>query len=101
MSVFKPDPIIVISVIYLCFPSFAQFLVTLVIRWRICFLPYHSMVPFQHFLMKKTYSFDDGTSGLIFIMVNSFASIVDYHLLIEKLLNPFHVRLQFTLIHMA
>ena len=48
------DPIIVISVIYLCLPSFSQFLVTLVIRWRIYCLPYHSMVPFQHFLMTKT-----------------------------------------------
>ena len=47
MSDLSPDPIIVISVIYLCFPSFAQFLVTLVIRWRICCLPYHSMVPFS------------------------------------------------------
>ena len=34
-------------------------------------------------------------------LVNSFASVVDYHLLIDKLLNPFHVRLQLTLIHMA
>ena len=49
MSDLSPDPIIVIFVIYLCLPSFAQFLflVTLVIRWRICFLPYHSMVPFS------------------------------------------------------
>ena len=38
----------------LCLPSFAQFLVTLVIRWRIYCLPYHSMVQFQHFLMTKT-----------------------------------------------
>ena len=50
----SPDPIIVISVIYLCLPSFAQFLVTLVIHWRICCLPYHSMVPFYYFLMTKT-----------------------------------------------
>ena len=46
MSNLSPDPIIVIFVISLCLPSFAQFLVTLVIHWRICFLPYHSMVPF-------------------------------------------------------
>ena len=39
---------------FLCLPSFAQFLVTLVIRWRIYCLPYHSMVQFQHFLMTKT-----------------------------------------------
>ena len=38
----------------LCLPSFAQFLVTLVIRWRIYCLPYHSMVQFQHFLMTNT-----------------------------------------------
>ena len=54
MSDLYPDPIIVISVIYLCLPSFAQFLVTFVICWRISFLPYHSMVPFQHFLMAMT-----------------------------------------------
>ena len=40
--------------IYLCLPSFSQFRVTLVIRWRISCLPYHSMVLFQHFLMTKT-----------------------------------------------
>ena len=38
----------------LCLPSFSQFLVTLVICWRIYCLPYHSMVPFQHFQMMKT-----------------------------------------------
>ena len=32
---------------HLCLPSFIQFLVTLVICWRICCLPYHSMVPFS------------------------------------------------------
>ena len=35
------------------------------------------------------------------LLVNSFASVVNYPLLIDKLLNPFHVRLQLTLIHMA
>ena len=34
-------------------------------------------------------------------LVNSFASVVNYHILVDKLLNPFHVRLQLTLIHMA
>ena len=30
-------------------------------------------------------------------LVNSFASVVDYHLLVDKLLNPLHVRLQLPL----
>ena len=64
----QPDSIIVISVIYLCLPSFSQFLVTLVIHQRIYCLSYHSMVPFQHFLMTKAQSFDDGTSGFTFII---------------------------------
>ena len=34
-------------------------------------------------------------------LMNSFASVVDYHLLIDNLLNPLHVRLQPTCIHMA
>ena len=38
---------LVIFVIYLCLPSFSQFLVTLVIHWRIYCLPYHSTVPFS------------------------------------------------------
>ena len=33
-------------------------------------------------------------------LVNSFALVVNYPLLVDKLLNPFHVRLQVTLIHM-
>ena len=39
---------------YLCLPSFIQFLVTLVIRWRIYCLPHHSMVSHQHFLTMNT-----------------------------------------------
>ena len=35
------------------------------------------------------------------LLVNSFALVVNYHLLVDKLLNPLHVRLQLTLIHMA
>ena len=38
----------------LCLSSFAQFLVTFVVCWRIYCLPYHNMVQFQHFLMTKT-----------------------------------------------
>ena len=52
----------------LCLPSVTQFLVTLVICWRIYCLPYHIMVLFQHFLMMKTSSFDDSTSGFTFII---------------------------------
>ena len=55
VSDLSPDPILLYLLsIYLCLPSFSQFLVTLVIRWRIYCLPYHSMVLFQHFLMTKT-----------------------------------------------
>ena len=68
MSDLQPNPIIVTSIIYLCLPSFYQFLVTLVMHWRIYCLSYHSMVPFQHFLMTKTQSFHDGTSGVTFII---------------------------------
>ena len=39
---------------YLCIPSFIQFLVTLVIHWRIYFLPHHNMVSHQHFLKMNT-----------------------------------------------
>ena len=63
-----PDPIIVISIIYCVSLIFFQFLVTLVIRWRIYYLPYHNMVSIQYFLMTKTYIFDDCTSRFTFII---------------------------------
>ena len=53
---------------HLCLPSFIQFLVTLVISWRIYFLPHHNMVSHQHFLKTKTSHFDDGTLGFTFII---------------------------------
>ena len=53
-SDYYPDSIIILYEYYLCLPSRIEFLVTLVIRWRIYFLPYHSMVPSQYFLMTKT-----------------------------------------------
>ena len=46
--------IIILSKYYLCIPSRIHFLVTLVICWRIHYLPHHSMVSHQHFLKMKT-----------------------------------------------
>ena len=46
--------IIILSEYYLCIPSHIHFLVTLVICWRIHYLPHHSMVSHQHFLKMKT-----------------------------------------------
>ena len=43
-SDYYPDSIIILSEYYLCLPSHIQFLVTLVIHWRIYYLPHHSMV---------------------------------------------------------
>ena len=54
VSDYYPDSIIILSDYYLCLPSLIQFLVTLVIHWRIYFLPHHSMVSLQHFLKMKT-----------------------------------------------
>ena len=47
-------PIIILSNYYLCLPSRIQFLVTLVICWRIHCLPHHSTVFHQYFLKMKT-----------------------------------------------
>ena len=43
-------PIIILSELYLCLPSRIDFLVTLVICWRIHCLPHHSTISHQHFL---------------------------------------------------
>ena len=68
ISAYYLDSIIILSDYYLCLPSLIQFLVTLVIRWRIYCLPHHNMVSHQHFLKTKTWSFDDGTLGFTFII---------------------------------
>ena len=101
MSDFYPDPIIVISIISsfsLHFPSSYSLL------W--------SIGGSISFLITIWFYFSTSWWGIPIVLtivpqdslpslVNSFASVVDYHLLIEKLLNPFHVRLQLTIIHMA
>ena len=66
----------------LCLPSFTQFLVTLVIRWRIYCLPYHIMVLFQYFLKMKISIFDDRTSGFTsligeFLFFSCWLSLID------------------------
>ena len=53
-SDYYPDSIIILSEYYLCLPSHIQFLVTLVIYWRIHCLPHHSMVSHQYFLKTNT-----------------------------------------------
>ena len=60
-SDYYPDSIIILSEYYLCLPSHIQFLVTLVICWRIHCLRHHNMVSHQYLLKTKTQSFDDGT----------------------------------------
>ena len=93
-SDYYPDSIIILSKHYLCLPSFIQFLVILVIHWRIYFLPHHGMVSHRHFLKMKTYSFDDGTLGFTIIIGELLFFSCQFHLLIDNLLSPFHVRLQ-------
>ena len=53
-SDYYPDSIIILSEYYLCLPSRIQFLVTLVICWRIHCLPHHNMVYHQYFLKTNT-----------------------------------------------
>ena len=45
--------------------------------------------------------FDGSTSGFTFLIGEILCLVVNYHLLGDKLLNPLHVRLQLTLIHVA
>ena len=93
-SNYYPDSIIILSKYYLCLPSLIQFLVTLLIHWRIYFLPHHSMVSYQYFLKMKTQSFDNGTLGFTIIFGEILCFSCQFHLLFENLLNPFLVRLQ-------
>ena len=51
---YYPYSIIILSEYYLCLPSRIQFLVTLLIRWRIYCLPHHSMVSHRYFQTMKT-----------------------------------------------
>ena len=51
---YKPDSIIILSEYYLCLTSCIQFLVTLVICWRIHYLHHHNMVSHRYFLERKT-----------------------------------------------
>ena len=53
-SDYYPDSIIILSEYYLFLPSRIQFLVTLVICWRIHYLPHHSIVSHHHFLKTNT-----------------------------------------------
>ena len=53
-SDYYPNSIIILFEYYLCLPSCIQFLVTLMICWRIHFLPHHSMIFHQHFLKMET-----------------------------------------------
>ena len=42
----------------------------------------------------KTYSFEDGTLGFTIIIGELLCSSCQFHLLIDSLLNPFHVQIQ-------
>ena len=53
-SYYYLDSIIILSKYYLCLPSHIQFLVTLVICWKIHCLSHHSMVSHQCFLKTNT-----------------------------------------------
>ena len=87
-------PIIILFEYYLCLPSHIQFLVTLVICWRIHCLPHHSKVSHQYFLKTKTQSFDDGTLGFTIITGELLCFSCQFHSLSDILLSSFHVRLQ-------
>ena len=52
-SNYYPDPIIILSKYHICLPSRIQFLVNLMIHWRIYCLPHHNIVSHQHFLKMK------------------------------------------------
>ena len=54
---YYPYSIIILCDYYLCLPSLIQFLVTLVICWRIQCLPHHHTFSHQYLLKTKTYSF--------------------------------------------
>ena len=54
VSAYYPDYIIILSNYYLCLPFLIQFLVTLMIRWRIYCLPHHSLFSHHHLLNMKT-----------------------------------------------